>query len=63
MSEEIVSVTQQLLDAVAAGDYATYEQLSDDTLTCIEPETNGNIIEGVRRATGSPESSPAHPTV
>ena len=44
---EIVAVTTRLLGAVGTGDYAEYSRLSDPSLTCVEPETNGNIIEGL----------------
>ena len=44
---EIVSVTQRLLGAIATGDYETYAMYSDPSLTAIEPETSGNIIQGL----------------
>ena len=47
MEREIIAVTERLLNAVGAGDFATYAQLSDAALTCIEPETCGTIVEGL----------------
>jgi len=44
---EIVSATQRLLGAIATGDYETYAMYSDPSLTAIEPETSGNIIQGL----------------
>ena len=44
---EVLAATNRLLVAASAGDYATYSQLSDKTLTAIEPETQGTIIEGL----------------
>lgn len=44
---EITELTAQLLDACAAGDFATYERLSDAQLTCIEPETLGSVVQGL----------------
>ena len=45
--DEIIAATTRLLGTVAAGDYTAYSQMVDPTLTCIEPETNGNIIVGL----------------
>ena len=64
---EIIGVTTKLLGAVGCGDYDTYSRLSDASLTCVEPETQGNIIEGLAfhkyffdlgRATFLPERPP-----
>mmetsp|Transcript_3772 Transcript_3772/g.9919 ORF Transcript_3772/g.9919 Transcript_3772/m.9919 type:complete len:130 (+) Transcript_3772:2-391(+) len=45
--DEIVQATTTLLGAVGTGDYETYSRLSDASLTCVEPETQGHIIEGL----------------
>jgi hypothetical protein len=48
MSEaDVLSANKRLLAAVGAGDYGTYEALSSQDLTCIEPETQGHIVEGL----------------
>jgi ketosteroid isomerase-like protein len=44
---ELLLLTQQLLDAIAAADWATYESLCDPTLTAYEPEGRGHCIEGM----------------
>jgi ketosteroid isomerase-like protein len=44
---EILDVTQRLLDAIAAQDWITYEQLCDASLTCFEPEARGHLVEGL----------------
>ena len=44
---EIIATTKRLLSAVGAGDYSTYESLSSADITCIEPETQGNIVTGL----------------
>ena len=44
---EILEVTQRLLDAIAAQDWTTYEQLCDPSITCFEPEANGHLVEGL----------------
>jgi calcium/calmodulin-dependent protein kinase (CaM kinase) II len=45
--EELMDLTQQLLDSVAQGDWDTYTTLCDPTLTAIEPESLGAIVEGM----------------
>lgn len=44
---EVLVLTQRLLDAIAARDWATYESLCDPTLTCFEPEARGHLVEGL----------------
>jgi len=44
---EIVKLNQQLLDAIASGDWATYHKLCDETLSAFEPEASGHLIEGL----------------
>lgn len=44
---EILDVTQRLLDAIAAQDWTTYEQLCDPSLTCFEPEARGHCVQGL----------------
>lgn len=43
----LVKLTQQLLDCIVAGDYATYVRLCDDSLSCFEPEARGHIVLGL----------------
>uniref|UniRef100_A0A1I7VYV9 CaMKII_AD domain-containing protein n=1 Tax=Loa loa TaxID=7209 RepID=A0A1I7VYV9_LOALO len=45
--QEIVRVTQQLLDAISCKDYESYSRLCDSSMTCFEPEALGNLIEGM----------------
>jgi calcium/calmodulin-dependent protein kinase (CaM kinase) II len=45
--QEIVRVTQQLLDAISCKDFEAYSRLCDPAMTCFEPETLGNLIEGM----------------
>ena len=47
MAELIISLTQKLLDSIAAGDWATYETLCSPDLTCFEPEAAGHLVSGV----------------
>jgi ketosteroid isomerase-like protein len=43
--QEIVRVTQQLQDAIACKDFETYSRLCDPSMTCFEPEAQGNLVE------------------
>ena len=44
---EVIAATKRLLGAVGSLDYATYEKLSSDDLTCVEPETQGHVVQGL----------------
>jgi ketosteroid isomerase-like protein len=44
---ELVQLTQRLLDCIAHGDWATYQELCDPTLSAFEPEGCGQFIEGL----------------
>jgi calcium/calmodulin-dependent protein kinase (CaM kinase) II len=46
-AEEVLRLTQRLLDGIARGDWATYEELCDPTLTAFEPEAVGQLVEGL----------------
>ena len=45
--DELIALTQRLLDSIAAQDWATYEHLCDPSLTCFEPEARGHLIVGL----------------
>lgn len=47
-TKELLDLTQRLLDAIAGGDWATYDELCDPTLTAYEPEGRGHCIEGMQ---------------
>jgi calcium/calmodulin-dependent protein kinase (CaM kinase) II len=47
-SAELLQLNQRLLDAISQGDWATYQELCDPSLTSIEPEAPGQIVEGLR---------------
>jgi len=44
---ELLNLTQELIDAIAAGDWGTYERLCDPTLSAFEPEARGHLIDGM----------------
>jgi len=47
VEQELIALTQRLLDAIAAGDWATYEELCAPDLTCFEPEAQGQLVSGL----------------
>jgi calcium/calmodulin-dependent protein kinase (CaM kinase) II len=44
---ELLALNRRLLESIFAGDWATYEELCDPSLTCFEPETRGQWVEGM----------------
>ncbi len=46
-TEELLEQNRRLLDAIAAGDWKTYEELCDPQLTCFEPEARGHVVQGL----------------
>src|SRR5579872_4826418 len=45
--DDLLQLNQRLLDSIAKGDWATYEELCDPTLTAFEPEAMGQLVEGL----------------
>ena len=45
--DELLRLNQRLLDCIAAGDWAVYQELCDPSLTAIEPESYGRRVEGL----------------
>ncbi|MDP6444306.1 MAG: DUF4440 domain-containing protein [Pirellulaceae bacterium] len=45
--DDLLQLTQQLLDCIAAGDWHTYTRLCDASLTAFEPEARGHLVEGL----------------
>ena len=45
--QELLELTQQLLDSIAAADWDTYQRLCDPTLSAFEPEGRGQAVEGL----------------
>jgi hypothetical protein len=46
-TQELLRLNQKLLDSIASADWPTYGQLCDPTLTCFEPEAQGQLVEGM----------------
>jgi len=48
LKAELLQRTQRLLDCIAHGDWETYAELCDPSLTAIEPEApGGQVVEGL----------------
>ncbi|ESO88970.1 hypothetical protein LOTGIDRAFT_106573 [Lottia gigantea] len=45
--QEVIKLTEQLLQAITSGDFDTYTKLIDPNLTSFEPEALGNLIVGM----------------
>ena len=45
--QELLQLNQRLLDSIARGDWATYQELCDPTLTAFEPEALGQLVQGL----------------
>ncbi|XP_054774195.1 calcium/calmodulin-dependent protein kinase type II subunit alpha-like isoform X2 [Lytechinus pictus] len=44
--QDIIKMTESLLEAINVGDFESYTKLCDPHMTCFEPEANGFLIEG-----------------
>uniref|UniRef100_A0A4W4EXI0 calcium/calmodulin-dependent protein kinase n=1 Tax=Electrophorus electricus TaxID=8005 RepID=A0A4W4EXI0_ELEEL len=44
--QEIIKVTEQLIESINNGDFEAYSKLCDPGLTSFEPEALGNLVEG-----------------
>ena len=47
LSDELLNLNRELLESIRAGDWEKYAELCDPTLTCFEPETLGQLVEGM----------------
>ena len=46
-ARELLELTRRLLESIARGDWAAYQELCDPTLTAFEPEALGQLVEGM----------------
>lgn len=47
ITDDLLRLSQRLLDSITTADWATYEALCDPTLTAFEPEALGQLVESV----------------
>lgn len=47
MHDELIRLTERLLQSIAESDWETYEKLCDPSLTAFEPEACGHLVEGL----------------
>ncbi|XP_051507998.1 calcium/calmodulin-dependent protein kinase type II subunit gamma-like isoform X12 [Myxocyprinus asiaticus] len=45
--QEIIKITEQLIEAINNGDFEAYMRICDPGLTSFEPEALGNLVEGM----------------
>uniref|UniRef100_A0AAR2KB17 calcium/calmodulin-dependent protein kinase n=1 Tax=Pygocentrus nattereri TaxID=42514 RepID=A0AAR2KB17_PYGNA len=45
-TQEIIKVTEQLIESINSGDFEAYSKICDPGLTSFEPEALGNLVEG-----------------
>lgn len=45
--QDIIKITEQLIEAVNNGDFEAYAKICDPGLTSFEPEALGNLVEGM----------------
>ncbi|KAG7228510.1 hypothetical protein INR49_007684, partial [Caranx melampygus] len=45
--QEIIKMTEQLIEAINNGDFEAYTRICDPGLTSFEPEALGNLVEGM----------------
>ncbi|XP_066549108.1 calcium/calmodulin-dependent protein kinase type II subunit gamma isoform X5 [Amia ocellicauda] len=45
--QEIIKITEQLIEAINNGDFEAYTRICDPGLTSFEPEALGNLVEGM----------------
>jgi len=46
--DQLIGLTQKLLDSVGNGDWTAYQSLCHPNLTCFEPEARGQLVEGMQ---------------
>ena len=46
-AQELIELSQKLLDCIGQRDWQTYQLLCDPTLSCFEPESLGHLVEGL----------------
>jgi calcium/calmodulin-dependent protein kinase (CaM kinase) II len=47
ITEELLQLNDRLLRSIAEADWETYQELCDPSLTAFEPESQGQLVEGL----------------
>jgi calcium/calmodulin-dependent protein kinase (CaM kinase) II len=47
VTHELLELSRRLLKSIAEGDWTTYSDLCDPSLTCFEPEAVGHLVHGM----------------
>jgi len=47
VENQLLDLTRQLLNSIADQDWSVYTRLCDSSLTCFEPESRGQLVEGM----------------
>lgn len=47
LEQELLELNQRLLNCISAGDWETYAELCDESLSAFEPEAHGHLVEGL----------------
>jgi ketosteroid isomerase-like protein len=47
VTQELLQLNQRLLDSIVRADWKTYEELCDPSLSAFEPESRGQLVEGM----------------
>ncbi len=45
--KELLELNRRLLESIAAGDWTTYSELCDPSLSAFEPEARGHLVTGM----------------
>jgi calcium/calmodulin-dependent protein kinase (CaM kinase) II len=46
-TEELLQLNARLLESIGRGDWSTYQELCDPSITAFEPEALGQLVEGL----------------
>ncbi len=47
LEQQLIALTQQLLESIADGDWEAYDRMCDASLSAFEPEACGQLVEGM----------------
>jgi calcium/calmodulin-dependent protein kinase (CaM kinase) II len=47
LHDELLAISQRLLESILVGDWETYAALCDPSITAFEPEARGQLVQGL----------------